>query len=40
MSKEKKLTRMQELKIILRQMSDNDLRRVINEANWPLVESL
>ena len=37
MSKEKKLSPMQELKLILQQMSDNDLRRVINEARFQLA---
>ena len=37
MSKEKKLTLMQEMKQILRKMNDNDLKRVIKEAQFQLA---
>jgi hypothetical protein len=37
MSKEKKQTLMQQMKHILRKMSDNDLKRVINEAKFQLA---
>ena len=37
MSKEKRLSMMQQMKQILREMNDNDLRRVINEAKFQLA---
>ena len=37
MEKEKKQSLMQQMKQILRKMNDNDLKRVINEANAHLA---
>ena len=37
MSKEKRLSMMQQMKQILRRMNDNELKRVINEAKFQLA---